>query len=424
MTLNDSVAAFQKYIQPYAGKMLLGAPAVTNSGPPGGLTYLQSWLNACQGCQVDFVPIHWYSNKYAGLPYLQSQVNEAIKVANGRPVWITEFGLTNENPYTSAELQSFLSSAMEWLDSQPGVERYAYFFDAVGPNWLIGDDYQLNDIGKLYAGISNSTSSTTLSSSSAAATKASTAAASSAAAATVWTSTSVAPSPATTSKASTSTSSRSTVATSSSLVKIVATTTASPTAATSSKVVSSSSASSAIPTGLPVNILSAVYVTQDVTSKSKSLWQHGSTILFQSGGNLWKKLGLTANPWPDHTNTLNVYYSRSAKQRVATFTDSSADCNLSTDTCGSTIVTAPVTKPAKSPITLVAVVWGDRVLTSATLWSRLYKAATSGSSFQITNSFFGVTPMPGETKTAVIWYHDSKGQLKTLTAKQNQTVHF
>ncbi|PWN27633.1 hypothetical protein BDZ90DRAFT_232054 [Jaminaea rosea] len=455
MEMNASVAAYQKYIQPYAGKMLLGSPAVTNAGAPGGLTWLSQFMGNCTGCQIDFLSLHWYSNKYAGLNYLKSHINEARKVANGRPIWLTEFGLTDD--YTTEELKSFLSSAMTWMDSQPDIEGYSYFFDAVGTNWLIGPDYQLNDIGKLYAGMDGASaatsSSTSMTSSTAASTTTKATSTSSPASAKTTASTSssvpassktstsssavassktstastaktttsvVASSPTTTSRAS------SAVPTTSNKASTLTTSRASTTTSQANVVVSmsSSSSASAIPTGLPVNILSAVYVTQSVTAKSKSLWQHGSTILFQSGGNLWKKLGLSSNPWPDHTNTLNVYYSRGNKQRVATYKDSSPDCNLSTDTCGSTIVTAPVTKPAKSPITLVAVVWGDRVLTTATLWSRLYKAAQSGSSFQATNSFFGATPMPGQGKTAVIWYRNSRNDLKVLTAKQNATVRF
>lgn len=61
-----------------------------------------------------------------------TQVEAAWNISGGRPIWITEIGLTDDNPYTQAELQSFLAQIMPWLDQQAYVHRYAYFYDAAG----------------------------------------------------------------------------------------------------------------------------------------------------------------------------------------------------------------------------------------------------------------------------------------------------
>jgi len=132
MTIADSVKTYKNYMQPFKGKALLGAPAVTNAGSPSGLTYLQNFLGNCTGCHVDFINVHWYSNKYAGATYFEWYINQVRKVAGGRPIWVTEYGLTNENPYTQAELQSFLKTSMSWMDQQSDIARYAYFMDAPG----------------------------------------------------------------------------------------------------------------------------------------------------------------------------------------------------------------------------------------------------------------------------------------------------
>jgi hypothetical protein len=156
MSVNASVTAYQQYMQPFAGRALLGAPAVTNGGPPFGLTYLSEFLGNCTGCTVDFVNIHWYSNKFAGASYFEFFVNQTRAVAKGRPIWVTEFALNNENPYTQAELQGFLQKVMPWMDQQPDVARYAYFMDAKGI--LINDaGTDLSGTGIFYNNFTNAT---------------------------------------------------------------------------------------------------------------------------------------------------------------------------------------------------------------------------------------------------------------------------
>ncbi|KAG9656129.1 glycoside hydrolase family 128 protein, partial [Aureobasidium melanogenum] len=161
MNVSTAVYYHQQYMQPFAGKALIGAPAVTNSGggtdaDPMGLQYLQYFLGNCTGCTIDFINLHWYSNKYAGASYLEYYVNSARAVAAGRPIWITEFGLDSTYSYTDAELQAFLQEAMPWLDQQPDVARYAYFMDA--PGILIdsaGDG--ISGTGMVYNNFTNST---------------------------------------------------------------------------------------------------------------------------------------------------------------------------------------------------------------------------------------------------------------------------
>jgi len=132
MSVNDSVRAYRNYIQPFAGQAKLGAPAVTNVG----LDWLDQFLGNCTGCTIDFVPIHWYSNVYA-FGYLQSVVQSAYQVIlkhypEGRPIWLTEFGILDGTGGTEAQIEAFLQQALPWLDAVPYVDRYAWFMDAPG----------------------------------------------------------------------------------------------------------------------------------------------------------------------------------------------------------------------------------------------------------------------------------------------------
>ncbi|KAL2429826.1 hypothetical protein ABEF95_011622 [Exophiala dermatitidis] len=79
MSLSRSLQGYVEYMQPFArasastsgsgggGSVLIGAPAVTNSGT-SGLTYLSYFLgNATQlGLQIDFLNLHWHTNRLEG----------------------------------------------------------------------------------------------------------------------------------------------------------------------------------------------------------------------------------------------------------------------------------------------------------------------------------------------------------------------
>lgn len=137
MTVASAVKAWKKYMQPFAGKAKLGLPAVTNGGAPYGLTWLKKFIAACDGCTFDFVNLHWYSNVYAGAAYFESYVNSARDVANGMPIWVTEYGLTDD--YTQAQLNAFMQTTMAWMDAQPDIARYSYFMTTSGFPYLINN---------------------------------------------------------------------------------------------------------------------------------------------------------------------------------------------------------------------------------------------------------------------------------------------
>jgi hypothetical protein len=41
-------------------KMYLGSPAVTNGANGMGLDWLREFMKQCDGCDIDFICIHWY----------------------------------------------------------------------------------------------------------------------------------------------------------------------------------------------------------------------------------------------------------------------------------------------------------------------------------------------------------------------------
>lgn len=129
MSPEDAASAYKTYMMPFAGKAKLGAPAVTNGGGSMGLNWLAAFLEACDGCQIDFVTIHWYDSA-SNTAYFKEHVQNATDVAGGKPVWVTEFAPTGSP--SNADISTFLEDVMPWMDSQSFVERYSYFMASDG----------------------------------------------------------------------------------------------------------------------------------------------------------------------------------------------------------------------------------------------------------------------------------------------------
>ena len=127
--IGATIAAHRQWVEPlrkYGEKLYIGSPAVTNgkrdsnTGAVMGLDYLDAFLRGCWDCKIDFINIHWYDGAW-NVDYFKRHVEDARRVANGRPIWITEFGPQG----SEQEIQRFLREVLPWLDSQPDVHRYA-----------------------------------------------------------------------------------------------------------------------------------------------------------------------------------------------------------------------------------------------------------------------------------------------------------
>lgn len=150
ITPANAAAGYIQYMNPLSGSAQLGAPAVTNGGSPEGLTWLESFITACNGeCDIDFVPIHWYDSA-SNYAYFKEYVQEAYVAGGNRTLWITEFGATG----TDAEVVEFLTVVMPWLDEQEYVGRYAYFMDEVGV--LAETTTELSEIGSTFMSYTSS----------------------------------------------------------------------------------------------------------------------------------------------------------------------------------------------------------------------------------------------------------------------------
>ena len=127
-----------QYMNPKASSdVRIGSPAVTNgngldsSGRYWGLDWLIQFFDHCNGqCKVDFIAFHWYGDA-SQTQYFKNHIANVTSHAQSWGVnnlWMTEF-----QPSGSAQQQAdFLTDTLPWLDSQPQIERYAYFMLADG----------------------------------------------------------------------------------------------------------------------------------------------------------------------------------------------------------------------------------------------------------------------------------------------------
>lgn len=116
--------------------------------------YLDDFFAACRGCRVDYIGIHIYTGcKGEGDNQAQWLINhiETYKSRFDKPLWLTEFACDSAG--SLGEQKEFLIDALEYLENEPRIARYAWFSgraDNVRHASLLGDDGELNELGQAY----------------------------------------------------------------------------------------------------------------------------------------------------------------------------------------------------------------------------------------------------------------------------------
>ena len=125
MSPGEGVALWKQYMQPLAAQgYKLGAPATSSN--PNGLVWVKSFIQQCDGCTIDFIPVHWYDVSASSfIAYVELWHN-----AFNKPIWVTEWACQNFNggaQCSASDVKTFLETTTAWLDQQWYVERYAWF---------------------------------------------------------------------------------------------------------------------------------------------------------------------------------------------------------------------------------------------------------------------------------------------------------
>lgn len=116
------------------------------------VAYLDAFFAACPNCQVDYIAVHTYVCEEQ---YLREKIAELKKY--NKPIWLTEFacGDMPAAQITPAVQQKYLFDAVNYLEKEPAIFRYAWFSGRNNeiPNInLLGSDGQLTALGQRYVG--------------------------------------------------------------------------------------------------------------------------------------------------------------------------------------------------------------------------------------------------------------------------------
>jgi Glycosyl hydrolase catalytic core/Secretion system C-terminal sorting domain len=134
----------------------MGSPATTEGEWDN---WLLDFMNLARQdtLRVDYIAIHWYDwgnwlstlnpspSASSVLTRFKSYINAVYNLYK-KPIWVTEFNC-NVNRTSQTHLD-FMALALPYLDSDPRIERYSYFFEDHIPETSNGS---LTPIGQLYS---------------------------------------------------------------------------------------------------------------------------------------------------------------------------------------------------------------------------------------------------------------------------------
>ncbi|GMU03986.1 glycoside hydrolase family protein [Corallococcus caeni] len=114
------------------------------------VVYLDAFFKACANCQVDAIAIHWYACDLSALKWYVGQFKKYNK-----PLWLTEFacGDRPHDEITVAVQKQYMVDAIGYLETEPAIERYAWFSgrnNEIPSINLLGASGELTELGHLY----------------------------------------------------------------------------------------------------------------------------------------------------------------------------------------------------------------------------------------------------------------------------------
>jgi hypothetical protein len=133
----------------------LASPAVNYCGPATSchdtdpFRYLDTFLRACVGCQVDYIAAHWYA---CDLPALQWYIGQLKTKFPTKRIWLTEFACGDGADRSLAKQKQYMQAAIPYLENEPQVAKYAWFAEqnAIPNVALTTSAGALTELGQLY----------------------------------------------------------------------------------------------------------------------------------------------------------------------------------------------------------------------------------------------------------------------------------
>lgn len=125
----------------------LGSPVVTQDQAFGAGKWLTNFMDKAktQKLRIDFIAVHWYDwgnqTNDAATDSLTAErvfnrftayIQKVQMAYPGLPIWVTEYN-ANINRNSETVHKYFMKLSAEWMNGQPFIERYAYFFPSSVP---------------------------------------------------------------------------------------------------------------------------------------------------------------------------------------------------------------------------------------------------------------------------------------------------
>lgn len=129
----------------------LGSPASAGNPMTAG-SWQEQFMTA--NPKVDFICVHWYKGVNSTL-----FINDMKAIINKwhKPIWITEFApqttsssTSAPTKYTQAQVNTFISTVVRWMETEPMVEKYAWHDSKTGTSALFDINGKLTATGIAY----------------------------------------------------------------------------------------------------------------------------------------------------------------------------------------------------------------------------------------------------------------------------------
>ncbi len=122
----DPITAAKVWLQ-YLAKYQDQGVKVSSPAIAWDTTWLQQFFDvlAANGRDVDFIAVHFYGD-YNDLAIFQNYI-QFIRAKWGKPIWITEYGVRQQENPTMNQTAQFYNTATQWMQQQTYIQRAAYF---------------------------------------------------------------------------------------------------------------------------------------------------------------------------------------------------------------------------------------------------------------------------------------------------------
>ncbi|PNS15274.1 hypothetical protein CAC42_8275 [Sphaceloma murrayae] len=177
-------------------------------------------------------------------------------------------------------------------------------------------------------------------------------------------------------------------------------------------------------------ILSAYLADANITASARAAFlSNNNTVL--NINTAWPSTALgSSDPWSGNTKSISILYTYGSNETrvwagiMNTGSFNQTNAYFGTTTAAGSSLVPTISAPSSATVKLAGIAYGPIQIATASVYANIYAAASSKSSFAISNGFFGIDPYYGLVKSGVVWYYNAAGVLLALAGRENTNVAF